>query len=125
MKIGEALGTFLVVRHNGRRQSGIESESLPSGFGSELLYSISQRPAASYNVRAETQLALRVSPVPQEKTGTMETSNTALDERSRHRHRQNRNRKKLKRLLKQLLVSTVSIGIVVIAVLFWRFLVAN
>ena len=74
---------------------------------------------------AETQLALRVSPVPQEKIATMQTLNTALEERSRHRYQQHKKRKKVKRLLKQLLVGGISTAIIVIAVLFWRYLVAD
>jgi hypothetical protein len=72
----------------------------------------------------EKQLASQASRVPPENIGTMQTSNAALDERSRHRYRQHRKRKKVKRVLKQLLIGTVSIGTVVIAVLLWRYLVA-
>jgi hypothetical protein len=79
---------------------------------------------SGYNASAEAQLALRVSPVPQEKIGAMQTWNAASEERSRHRYRQHRKRKKVKRLLKQLLVGAVSIVTVVIAVLLWRYLVA-
>jgi len=74
---------------------------------------------------AETQLALRVSPVPQEKIATMETLNTALEARSSHRYRQHKKRKKVKRLLKQVLVGGISVAIVVIAALLWRYLVAD
>ena len=74
---------------------------------------------------AETQLALRVSPVPREKIATMQTWYAALEARSSHRYRQHRTRKKVKRALKQLLVGGISVAIVVIAVLLWRYLVAD
>ena len=74
---------------------------------------------------AETQRALRVSPVPREKIATMQTWNAALEARSSHRYRQHRKRKKVKRALKQLLVGGISVAIVVIAVLLWRYLVAD
>ena len=94
------------------------------GLWKRTLYSLSHRSATSYNAGSEraTRLA-RVGQCAGEDSHNADW-NTALEERSRHRYRQQRKRKKVKRVLKQLLVGAVSIGTIVIAVVFWRYLVA-
>lgn len=55
--------------------------------------------------------------------GTMQDGYGRLERRRKHRHRSRSERKKLKRLYRQALIAGVSVTVVVLALLWWRYLV--